>query len=138
MQTKLYVHCTRLVYVLLLLLRLCLQGSMVEYAAYFHSKLVSNTLPGLPLSSSKVAQNIGLLGHSVGAGLATYVAQQAAAQQQPYKSVMYMAPQTQASWLWIVKMFCCEHGLLVLLCLRHARPVLGAAITDSLNVTAMH
>jgi alpha-beta hydrolase superfamily lysophospholipase len=70
---------------------------MVEYAAYFHSKLVSNSLTGLPLPSAAVAQNIGLLGHSVGAGLATYVAQQAAAQQQPYKSVMYMAPQTQAS-----------------------------------------
>jgi alpha-beta hydrolase superfamily lysophospholipase len=81
----------------MLLLLLRLQGSMVEYAAYFHSKLVSNSLPGLPLPSLKVAQNIGLLGHSVGAGLATYVAQQAAAQQQPYKAVMYMAPQTQAS-----------------------------------------
>jgi hypothetical protein len=68
---------------------------MVEYAAHFHSKLVSNTLTGLELPSKEVAANIGLLGHSVGAGLATYVAQQAAAQQQPYKSVMYMALSTQ-------------------------------------------
>jgi acetyl esterase/lipase len=69
---------------------------MVDWAAHFHSKLVSNSLTGLPLSSSKEAQNIGLLGHSVGAGLATYVAYRAAAQQ-PFKAVMYMAPQTQAS-----------------------------------------
>lgn len=69
---------------------------MVDWAAHFHSKLVSNNLTGLPLHSTKEAQNIGLLGHSVGAGLATYVAQRAA-QKQPYKAVMYMAPQTQAS-----------------------------------------
>jgi hypothetical protein len=76
-----------------------LQGAMVDWAAHFHSKLVSNNLKGLPLPSTKVAQNIGLLGHSVGAGLATYVAYRAA-QQQPYKAVMYMAPQTQAS-IWM-------------------------------------
>lgn len=71
------------------------QTSMVDYAAYFHAKIVSNSLTGLPLSSAAVANNIGLLGHSVGAGLATYVAQQAAAQGQPFKAVMLMAPQTE-------------------------------------------
>lgn len=78
--------------------RCCRQGKMVEYAAHFYSKLVSNSLTGLPLPPSKKLR-IGLLGHSVGAGLATYVAQQAASQQQPYKSVMYMAPQTEVSGL---------------------------------------
>lgn len=68
---------------------------MVDYAAHFHSKIVSNSLRGLPLSSAAVANNIGLLGHSVGAGLATYVAQQAAAQGKPFKAVMFMAPQTE-------------------------------------------
>jgi acetyl esterase/lipase len=68
---------------------------MVDYAAYFHSKLISNTLTGLPLSSAAVANNIGLLGHSVGAGLATYVAKQAATDGRPFKAVMYMAPQTE-------------------------------------------
>lgn len=71
------------------------QTLMVQYAAHFHSKLVSNTLTGLPLPSTAVAQRIGLLGHSVGAGLATHVAQQAAEAAQPFKAVMYMAPQTQ-------------------------------------------
>lgn len=75
-----------------------MQAAMVDWAAHFHSKLVSNSLKGLPLPSVQAAQNIGLLGHSVGAGLATYVAYRAA-QQQPYKAVMYMAPQTQASIL---------------------------------------
>jgi surfactin synthase thioesterase subunit len=67
---------------------------MVEFADYFHDKIVSNTLTGLPMSP-EAAQNIGLLGHSVGAGLATYVAKQAAAQGRPFKAVMYMAPQTE-------------------------------------------
>jgi alpha-beta hydrolase superfamily lysophospholipase len=49
---------------------------MVEYAAYFHSKIVSKTLTGLPMPAGDL--KVGLLGHSVGAGLATYVAQQAA------------------------------------------------------------
>jgi len=70
------------------------QASMVEYAAYFHSKIVSNTLTGLPMPSGQDLK-VGLLGHSVGAGLATYVAQQAATQQQSFTSVMYMAPQTE-------------------------------------------
>jgi alpha-beta hydrolase superfamily lysophospholipase len=69
---------------------------MVEYAAYFHSKIVSNTLTGLPMPSGQDLK-VGLLGHSVGAGLATYVAQQAAAQKRSFESVMYMAPQTEAS-----------------------------------------
>lgn len=68
---------------------------MVEYAAYFHSKIVSKTLTGLPMPAGDL--KVGLLGHSVGAGLATYVAQQAAEQQQSFTSVMYMAPQTEAS-----------------------------------------
>lgn len=71
------------------------QTDMVDYAAYFHSKIISNTLTGLPLSSAAVANNIGLLGHSVGAGLATYVAKQAATEGRPFKAVMYLAPQTE-------------------------------------------
>lgn len=72
---------------------------MVDYAAHFHRKLVSNSLTGLPLPTTQVAQNIGLLGHSIGAGLMTYVAE-TAAKKQPYKAVMYLAPQTEVSgWL---------------------------------------
>ncbi|WIA13229.1 hypothetical protein OEZ85_006820 [Tetradesmus obliquus] len=71
-----------------------LQGFMVEYAAHFHSKLVNNSLDGLVLPS-EAAKNIGLLSHSIGAGLATYMAQQAAKEHTPFKAVMYMAPQTQ-------------------------------------------
>lgn len=74
------------------------QTSMVDYAAYFHSKIVSNSLTGLPLSSAAVANSIGLLGHSVGAGLATHVAQQAAVEGQPFKAVMYLAPQTEVRY----------------------------------------
>lgn len=86
----------------LVLLLVCLQGFMVEYAAHFHSKLVNNSLDGLVLPS-EAAKNIGLLSHSIGAGLATYMAQQAAKQHTPFKAVMYMAPQTQASYAIDVK-----------------------------------
>lgn len=71
------------------------QSDMVEFAEHFRSKLVANQLTGLPLPSRDAASNIALLGHSVGAGLATHVAQMAAAQKQPYKAVMYLAPQTK-------------------------------------------
>lgn len=77
---------------------------MVKYAEYFRQLLYTNTFP-FPekhkLSSTSVCQNIGLLGHSVGAGLESYVAAAAAKAGQPFKSVMYMAPQTQVCcWLW--------------------------------------
>lgn len=82
---------------------------MVEYAAHFRSKLFTNTLPGLSLPSA-VTKKVGLLGHSVGAGLATFVAQQAAQDKQPFKAVMYMAPQTQVrrgTWHLLDK-HCCS------------------------------
>jgi len=71
------------------------QGDMVDFAEHFRSKIYTNTLTGLPLKSKDVCHNIGLLSHSVGSGLATYVASKAASEKQPFKSVMYMAPQTQ-------------------------------------------
>ena len=70
---------------------------MVEFAEHFRSKIHSNTLTGLELKNKNVGQNIMLLGHSVGAGLSTYVAGVAAESKQPFKKVMYMAPQTQVS-----------------------------------------
>jgi hypothetical protein len=77
---------------------------MVEFAEHFRSKLYSNTLTGLELKNKNVGQNISLLGHSVGAGLATFVAGVAAEEKQPFKKVMYMAPQTQ------VRKMGCEGG----------------------------
>lgn len=72
---------------------------MVEFATHFHSKIYSNELTGLPLPSPDVAQNIALLGHSVGAGLSSYVASEKAREGQAFEGVMYMAPQTEVSIL---------------------------------------
>jgi len=82
------------------------QEAMVEFAEHFRSKIHSNTLTGLELKSKNVGQNIMLLGHSVGAGLSTYVAGVAAENKQPFKKVMYMAPQTQ-----VVKQYLPEAGI---------------------------
>lgn len=73
-----------------------LQGNMVESAKYFYDKLVHNTL-GKDLKLPKDATHAtGLLGHSVGAGLATYVARQADKEcGRPFKAVMYLAPATK-------------------------------------------
>lgn len=78
------------------LLSASIQKIMVDNARYFYNKIVSNSLPELPMNSSAVA-NRGLLGHSIGAGLATYVAKQAALHGKPFKAVMYMAPQISVS-----------------------------------------
>jgi acetyl esterase/lipase len=79
-----------------------MQRLMVEYAAYFLDKIDSidswaaKDLKELKISK-EAAKNVGLLGHSVGAGLATYVARKAADKGKPFKAVMYMAPQTQVT-----------------------------------------
>lgn len=70
-----------------------LQGDMVTCAERFRSQLYQNKLPGLKLTSDAAARNIVLLAHSVGGGLASYVAEKAAAQQQPFRAVMVLAPQ---------------------------------------------
>lgn len=73
-----------------------LQGSMVESAKYFYDKLIHNTL-GSAINLPKDATHAtGLLGHSVGAGLATYMARQADKEcGRPFKAVMYLAPATK-------------------------------------------
>lgn len=86
------------------------QGAIVESAAFWGDLLVRNKFPAVTLTSDAAARNIGLLGHSVGAGVATYVAKEAAAANppRPFKAVMYMAAQTQVINGWCMYMLACK------------------------------
>jgi acetyl esterase/lipase len=69
----------------------------VETAAFWRQKIRANAFPPVKLADEAAAHRTGLLGHSVGAGIATYVAKQAAKEGQEFEAVMFMAPQTQVS-----------------------------------------
>lgn len=73
---------------------------MVECAQHFYKLLVTGSLKLGPKGDSlpkHALQNTGLLGHSVGAGLATYMARQAdETHHVPFKAVMYLAPAANA------------------------------------------
>ncbi|KAG2425469.1 hypothetical protein HXX76_013679 [Chlamydomonas incerta] len=71
------------------------QDNMVKAAAFWRQRIADNDLPGLKLSSATPAPlTVGLLGHSVGGGLAPFVVDAAAAAGQPYAVAHVMAPQT--------------------------------------------
>ncbi len=74
---------------------------MVEAALFWRNLIATNALPGINIApadegSSASSLPVGLLGHSVGGGLAAFVADAVAARGQPFASAHVMAPQVGA------------------------------------------
>ncbi|GLC41638.1 hypothetical protein PLESTF_000270300 [Pleodorina starrii] len=69
------------------------QKSMVDAALFWRDLIAKNKLPCLELTG-ETNDNVGLMGHSVGGGLAAFVADAAAQRGQAFTCAHVMAPQT--------------------------------------------
>ncbi|KXZ52399.1 hypothetical protein GPECTOR_9g443 [Gonium pectorale] len=69
------------------------QKYMVDAALFWRNAIAANQLPGLTLQGA-TSRRVGLMGHSVGGGLAAFVADAAARNGQAFESAHVLAPQT--------------------------------------------